>query len=138
MINTLVIIDWDDTLFPTTWIQRNNIKLQSNSDRIANYRLFAKLDDAIYNVLRELKAHGKVIIITNAMHGWVKMCLDVLPKSNTIIYDDIDVISARSKYHQKGNTDIYHWKNRAFKDESDAVIKKAGISNIISIGEKKS
>ena len=29
--STLIILDWDDTLFPTSWVNKNNIEIMNNS-----------------------------------------------------------------------------------------------------------
>jgi hypothetical protein len=37
-LTNIFIIDWDDTLFPTTWVNCNGINL-NDSNSISNYKL---------------------------------------------------------------------------------------------------
>ena len=37
---TLIILDWDDTLFPTSWISKNNIEFLSNENKDLLYNKF--------------------------------------------------------------------------------------------------
>ena len=37
-LTNIFIIDWDDTLFPTTWISKNNINL-ADINSISNYKI---------------------------------------------------------------------------------------------------
>ena len=48
---SVVFIDWDDTLFPTTWINKNNINIKN----IKNYKVFIKLDQYIFMLLNQIK-----------------------------------------------------------------------------------
>ena len=38
-MKNIIFIDWDDTLFPTTWIHNNNIDC-TNKEDINKYKLF--------------------------------------------------------------------------------------------------
>ena len=49
--NTLIILDWDDTMFPTSWVTSNKINVNNTND-IENYKLtFVELDQILYQLL---------------------------------------------------------------------------------------
>jgi len=135
--NNIIIIDWDDTLYPTTWINKNKINF---TDKIIkeNYMLFLKdLDNSISNLLINLNRRSDIYIITNASISWINTCLISLPKTeNTINNGNIRKISARDIYQSKYQAK--DWKILTFsnliKDISNKVDNN-DILNIISLGD---
>ncbi len=131
--NSLVILDWDNTLFPTTWVTKNYINLNDIEIRNRYLDFFSELDTLIYNLLKKISEYSKVIIVTNALPIWIKISSNVLPKTQYIL-KSIKVVSARKNY-QKVNSDINEWKKLAFKDEVDLELDIKKIQNIVSIGD---
>src|SRR5438132_10051267 len=70
--NTLIIIDWDDTLYPTTWIVENNIDLTDPKSRYKYIKYFENLDNQLSEALGHMMTLGEVLIITNAMLEWIE------------------------------------------------------------------
>lgn len=134
MNTTLVILDWDDTLFPTTWISKNNIDLHRplNDTHVNN---FVELDKTVYNFLKFLKPFGIVVIITNAFPGWVTLSSSHLPLTHKYINDNITVVSARLEFEKLYPSNSYLWKNKAFKQYITNTMSDKSIHNIISIGD---
>ena len=78
---TLIILDWDDTLFPTSWISKNNIEFLSNENKDLLYnKFFYKLDIKLVNLFTKMNKCGKIIIITNALLNWIDMSISILPQ----------------------------------------------------------
>jgi hypothetical protein len=127
--NTLFILDWDDTLFPTSWIIRNGISFQQN---IKLYIWFDRLDRLLNTLLNKLLSIGNVIIITNAMTVWINMSSQFLPITSRTL-KHIRIISARDLYG-KITDDNNAWKIMSFKNEIPKIIKN-DFANIISIGD---
>lgn len=123
---TLIIMDWDDTLFPTSWVVNNNINMANSQEFHKHKTYFEILDKYLSNVLERAKCLGKAIIITNAMPEWIQIATMHLPKTS-ICLTAIDVISARQLYQEKHNMD--NWKKMAFKNEN------ANYDNILSFGD---
>ena len=134
-INTLIILDWDDTLFPTTWIMKKNVNLNDAKIRqkIINSSLLTELDNILYLFLKKLQEYGKIIIVTNALPIWVKISSSILPKTAKLL-KDIKIVSARKNYKQISNN-IMDWKKLAFKNEVSREMTKNNINNIISVGD---
>lgn len=131
--NSLVILDWDNTLFPTTWVTKNYINLNDIEVRNRYLDFFSELDTLIYNLLKKISEYSKVILVTNALPIWIKISSNVLPKTQYIL-KNIKVVSARKNY-QKVNSDINEWKKLAFKDEVDFELDIKKFQNIVSIGD---
>lgn len=137
---TLIILDWDDTLFPTTWVTSNDINIRnlnmSNSKSIISY--FSHVDNELDHLLRTLLKCGHVAIVTNAMLNWINISSNILPRTSKILANknkgfDIEVVSARGSYQAQSN-DPMDWKKLAFAE----IIKNSKfrkINNIISIGD---
>ena len=54
-LTNIFIIDWDDTLFPTSWISKNNIEFLSNENKDLLYnKFFYKLDIKLVNLFTKM------------------------------------------------------------------------------------
>jgi len=134
---TLIILDWDDTLFPTTWITTNNINIKNGitDKNIINY--FNLVDKELYKLLTKLMSYGTVIIITNAMINWINISVTLLKQTNSLLRLNkssrapILVISARETHGSE--PDPNQWKKKTFID----IIQQYHYNknNIISIGD---
>lgn len=125
--NTLIIIDWDDTLYPTSWIKNNDVA--------KNARKMEKLDGLIARFLKDASGYGLVIIITNATYMWVNNTLKTLPLTNKVFDDyNIEIISARENYMDITNQ-IAQWKEYAFRDVVVNNLARHTTQHIISIGD---
>ena len=131
--NTLVILDWDNTLFPTTWVSKNFINLHNTEIRDKYLEFFSELDDLLFNLLKKISYKSKIIIVTNAMPLWIKISSCVLPKTQNLL-NYIKVVSARKNY-QKVSSDYTEWKKLAFNAEVKNQLNIKDKQNIISIGD---
>lgn len=132
--NTLIILDWDDTIYPTSWTIENKIDQNNYYARLKYSAYFETLDIQISKTLRKLLKYGEVVIITNAMLDWIEISTSALPHTSRVL-KKIRVISARQQF--QGKASMVEWKKNAFND----VIALAGTgtkiayNNIISIGD---
>lgn len=129
---TLIILDWDDTLFPTSWVMDNNLDLTDPSVRATFNIKFEELDNILYKFLCRMSKLGKVIIITNAMPEWVHLSGSLLRNTNGIL-KKITIISARKEHHQ--HEEMKNWKKLCFLDELIKHNVKYKTNNVISIGD---
>lgn len=130
--NTLIIIDWDDTLYPTSWMAENNVDITNPKSRYKYIQYFEKLDEHLSLLLDHTKTLGDVIIITNALPEWVDLSVSVLPKTRRSLVG-IDIVSARKMYqHKRKMTD---WKKLTFLDVITYKSKKRQYHNILSLGD---
>jgi hypothetical protein len=130
--NTLIIIDWDDTLYPTSWTMENGIDLTDPRSRTTYMAQFEKLDDNLSSALSHMTTLGEVIIITNAMPEWIELSVSVLPKTKKCL-KKIEVISARLRYQNK--TKMNDWKKYTFQEEIIFRSQNKKYHNIMSLGD---
>jgi hypothetical protein len=141
-LTNIFIIDWDDTLFPTTWVNANGISL-SDANSVSNYKLyFLELDKTLSKFLDSFNKIGDIYIVTNANIKWIKSCLGVLNSTrNAIIKNKIRIVSARDSYSQVNNSPT-EWKILTFQDILEDIVKKITLNlkpntclNILSLGD---
>lgn len=133
---TLVIFDWDDTLFPTTWTVSNNINLSDDGISTHNKFIvhFSKLDMLLYKLLSECLKFGTVIIVTNAVLKWITMSSSMLPNTQNL-FKNIQIISARDMYQKQYPDKPELWKKIVFQDLVSKYFDKYPFQHIISIGD---
>jgi len=132
---TKIIFDWDDTLYPTTWITSNSYLIENPSDASENIKdYFKQLSNLILFVIRYAKRYGEVIIITNAQEIWIEKSCCLMPEL-LLFLKTIDVISSQDKW--KHLTPLPEkWKEYEFLEIAKKFIKSnKSIIKIICIGD---
>jgi len=123
--STLFILDWDDTLFPTSWITQHNINITSLFFENDKFKI---LDNILSSFLLTISNLGDIVIITNAYTEWVNFSSRIVPTSRNII-NNIRIISARQQFNSV-SPNTMDWKKFAFLNEN-----LTKYNNIISIGD---
>lgn len=127
---TLIILDWDDTLFPTSWFVKNKKNLMESDNNFPN------LDLLLNDILSNLRKYGQVAIVTNATAKWIIATSDILPKTQTLLKNnDIFVISARDIEQGTYPKNIDMWKKKVFEKLVGQYFMGYNLQNIISIGD---
>lgn len=124
---TLIIVDWDDTLLPTTWLTWNKEVDLRNSN----------FGGIVRDFLKKATELGQVVIITNADPSWVYETSELYLPEILYYLRVIPICSAR-QFAQNSPNDMLHWKYRAF----NCVIQQfsnsfEGMKNIVSIGDSQ-
>lgn len=132
---TLIILDWDDTLFPTTWAVKNKIDFSGKTNNQTVKQYFANLDTLLYNILSYLSEYGQVVVITNATAKWIVITSELLPETQKLLKQKVLVISARDLEQEKYPNDIAVWKKIVFSRVVDKYFMGNNLQNIISIGD---
>lgn len=139
---TKTILDFDDTLFPSTWCNKNMINL-NDVESVSSYKLyFIELDKTVSDFLINLQKYGEIYIVTNANIKWIKACLNILPHTKkAIMENNIRIVSARDLYSQTLSSPT-EWKINTFKDILTDVTQKLPqksncntFLNVVSIGD---
>lgn len=160
---TVLVVDWDDTLCPSHVIKTSQPYLNyfKPCPDDPKYKVpLGRLSSAVIKFLRLASQFGKVIILTNAQPGWVQVsCRNFLPGVWSVICDlEIDVVYAReyspeyissrygssvvngTNYEYDYNRDIcQQWKERAMFDHLAkfySKYSKQSWKNLISIGDQ--
>jgi hypothetical protein len=135
----LIILDWDDTLFPTSHL---NPVDESQYDHLAEKykKLLAEVEDQAIKLLQNCLKESKVVIVTNAKKGWVEYSSSkFMPRLHSILMKFVRVISARVEYEDHYPTETMKWKELAFQKlwHEKNFLEKGAIVNLIAIGDSE-
>jgi len=137
--STLIIFDWDDTLLPTAWLQRQDVLHGLGGTLLASQqKMLRKLAKSAAATLSAAKRLGKVVIVTNAWEGWVeKSCARFLPALMPVLRG-VAVFSARAAF-DNGARSPADWKCHMFSRTLAAFFSRGGPSarqfNVVSVGD---
>jgi len=138
--HVLHLVDWDDTILPTTWLSRQGLL---NGRAVASEEQQAKLTslaEAAASTLEAAASIGRVVIVTNAAEGWVQQsCLRFLPTLVPVL-QELTIVSARSIFERQGIRCPTERKRGAFDREvegmADAFLDDLGASlSLVAIGD---
>lgn len=125
---SLVLLDWDDTLLPTTDIAQAEKQQQALPQE--DLEQYAQV---VAETLR-LLAGGRIVVVTNATEGWVDAtCVRHLPQLAPLLAD-VEVVSARATFEPLGY-DQKEWKRQMFAMQLRQHIAKGGARSVLSIGD---
>lgn len=130
-----IIIDWDDSLFPTSWVTNKKLDLKTKQAHHTHSIIFSELDNVVYNLLKTIGEHGKILIVTNASLTWFNTSLKILPNVSTFIKKNVPVFSARDIYSSKYPNDQLKWKKLLYIKLLQPMAQQGNIKNIVSIGD---
>ena len=139
--NTVTVLDWDDTLIPSSWLKDQGL---TSASLIDGWGITKDMVDAcdeiapyVKDVVQKAQEYGKVFIVTNGTRGWVeKACQIFMPSISKFILG-LPIISAADLYGHFSRDPI-SWKRMAFRRD---VLDKAfgrmpmGRGMFISIGD---
>lgn len=131
--DTLIIYDWDDTLYPNTYLTKgyvDNIQCPAVQNNLRTLELIN------VQLLQRSLNLGTVIIVTNSSQRRMeRTCQDTMPKVWELIQrKNIRYISARdilSPY----TADPYEWKAEVFDNEVLSLMQKSSKPQLVSIGD---
>eukprot|EP00443_Scrippsiella_acuminata_P010751 CAMPEP_0115216686 /NCGR_PEP_ID=MMETSP0270-20121206/25467_1 /TAXON_ID=71861 /ORGANISM="Scrippsiella trochoidea, Strain CCMP3099" /LENGTH=275 /DNA_ID=CAMNT_0002630533 /DNA_START=65 /DNA_END=892 /DNA_ORIENTATION=+ len=140
---TLLILDWDDTLFPTAWIEAQGLSLAEDSvPSEAQAEQLEEMAERASLTVQVAKSHGTVVIVTNAEHGWIELSCQKFMPTLVPVLEDIKILSARSQWECKGVAQPSAWKLLTFHGEIDLFFGGCGSGgdegtrrNIVSVGD---
>lgn len=132
---TLLIYDWDDTLFPSCWVQDMNLSFFKPPPNIDSVKVpLQKLEKLVAALLTTSLQLGEVVIVTNAQDPWVETsCRNFMPGLAPLL-QKIPVRYAHSIYMALGlgSTEEVHPAIAAATKELEQQASEA--SNIAEVG----
>lgn len=163
--NTVLILDWDDTIFPTTWIRQDlglhwkhslDSQVKDGPDKQEVEKLLATFCAKVRIFLKAACSIAHVVIVTLARNPWIQQSADNFVKGLPELMKEmnIKVVYARdyiTKSMQEEfakiefkttEQELNHWtqaKARAMQAEIEAHYKahNATWKNIISFGDSE-
>ena len=116
--STVTVLDWDDTLIPSTWLKEQGLTGAALADR---FGITKEMVDAceevapyVQRVIQKAQEYGKVFIITNGTHGWVENSCGLFMPSIRNLVLSLPIISAADLYRYFSKDPI-SWKRMAFR-----------------------
>ena len=120
--NHLVILDWDDTLFPTSWLSTiKNINPELNNYELYNQNkvIFNELWYLVKNLIKTMSTYAQVKIVSNGSNEWIKKISQVYYIGHREFMNKHNV-SIQSAREYKNNKFIFKnqgaWKVNLFRD----------------------
>jgi hypothetical protein len=116
--STVTVLDWDDTLIPSTWLKDQGLSGAALADKfgITKEMVEACEEVAVHvqRVIQKAQDYGKVFIITNGTHGWVENSCGLFMPSIRNLVLSLPIISAADLYRYFSKDPI-SWKRMAFR-----------------------
>jgi len=138
---TLLIFDYDDTLFPTSFLAHHGYRLDGPDASPDVQAVLDEYSEFVEKSLLEASEHGQVVILTNAETGWIELTSQkFLPRLSELLVT-FPLVSARSTYEPLGITSPFQWKLKAFESviedhyASLAAKNMSCIRNVLSFGD---
>jgi len=138
--SSIVIFDWDDTLFPTTALDPGG-NLDDSVHQLSEHLPWHELAEcaaAALQALRAARTVGDVLIVTNSDHGWVHETAARWPHL-AVELCGIPVISARSIFAPQGISSPKERKELCFRRIVECfhsgLAGSRGVQSLVSIGD---
>mmetsp|Transcript_73466 Transcript_73466/g.204089 ORF Transcript_73466/g.204089 Transcript_73466/m.204089 type:complete len:601 (-) Transcript_73466:114-1916(-) len=125
---TLIVFDWDDTLFCTSFVN------QHSGFHIRTSKRMQAVASATRQLLETAQRLGRTFIITNAAEEWVYRCSFTFAKELLPVLEGVDIISARDLYEDLFPHQAFKWKVFAFL-ELRRRVEFHGIKNFLVFGD---
>merc|ERR1719199_1490659 len=113
----LVIVDWDDTVLPTTYLIQlgigHNVKACEVPPAVRN--ALRKYAYRVKETFKLLEEHGKVVIVTNAKAGWIELsCCTFLPEIEALVRSFPRISAQPAECRENEEIIPAKWKEDAF------------------------
>ena len=136
--NSLIIFDWDDTLFPTSFLAKigyfseNIFLVEKEQEKII--KKLEQIEKKIIELINISLTKGEVYIITNAAFGWVEYTSKKFYPNFYKMLDKIKIISARRECENIFPNEVQEWKMQTFLNLRKNFDNNL-VTNIICLGD---
>ena len=140
----VIFVDWDDTLFPTSELLAQTYLVDSSHPQRSQLpakvaQQVREVEDSVLKFLRSCQTRGTVVIVTNAMRGWVSRLTQwCMPRVGIHLRSGgIRVVYAR-ECAASDPDDVSTWKQQSFLLETEAArarLSKPRPLNVVSVGD---
>lgn len=136
--NSLIIFDWDDTLFPTSFLAKigyfseNIFLVEKEQEKII--KKLEQIEKKIIELINISLTKGEVYIITNAAFGWVEYTSKKFYPNFYKMLDKIKIISARRECENTFPNEVQEWKMQTFLNLRKNFDNNL-VTNIICLGD---
>lgn len=129
----IAILDYDDTLFPTT----SYLQYEKDNRLDSFKREMAEIDQRLCSFLERLEKKYKIVIVSNGEYRWIiESATEYMPYVARK-FKDYQIVSARDAYGNTKDENYELWKPSAIMHYvTDPQIAKS-VTNIMGIGDSK-
>jgi hypothetical protein len=131
----VIFLDWDDTLFPSSYLASKGYRLESEFVSEEVLRQLKLVEAWVERLLDYLATKGDVYVITNAETGWVELSSAKFIPDLADRVKMLDITSARSKYESMFPNSPLKWKFYAFKDKLITDLGPNDNVQVLSLGD---
>lgn len=132
--NTVIFVDWDDTLLCSSYLSGAGYRLDSEDDSLGVIdRELKELETSVTALLKLAMSYGDVHVVTNAETGWVQLSAKKFLPGIVPVLEQVKVLSARSTYETLYPDSPVKWKFYAFQEKLGTECKSS--RNVISFGD---
>eukprot|EP00929_Paragymnodinium_shiwhaense_P008088 TRINITY_DN112006_c0_g1_i1.p1 TRINITY_DN112006_c0_g1~~TRINITY_DN112006_c0_g1_i1.p1 ORF type:complete len:371 (+),score=95.82 TRINITY_DN112006_c0_g1_i1:96-1208(+) len=137
---TLVILDWDDTLCPSSELMYQlGLSVAGTPPQEEVAAQLAELTKAAKALIEQcLELADKVVIVTNGTQGWVDSCAKAWMPGLLDLIEKVEVTSARSIWEPHGITCPTKWKEREFQnlvEKFRCTYQRESWKHLITVGD---
>lgn len=147
-LNSLILLDWDDTLLPSSWLARRKSSSdarKSGQPESVNWvdkdteRLLGDVANNACELIHTAAFFGRVVIVTNAEVGWVELSGNMYLPSvmDALRQCRVTIISARAEYESLTRQHPIQWKIEAFRVLLRSITPSSATCNVVSIGDSE-
>ena len=133
-INSIIFLDWDDTLFCTNIIMKYGYDLEINKYPKNILIEISFLEIYVLNFLEKVIKKGDVYIISNSLIGWIEYCCQRFYPNVLPLLKKIKIFYSKINYKKKHPKCGLMWKRECFNEIANEYNLDLP-SNIISIGD---
>ena len=136
--NNLLIFDYDDTLFPTSYLAQKGYRLDGPDASPELQRILDEYCLVVKKTLLTAREYGNVVVVTNAETGWIELTSQKFIPTLSSLLETFPLVSARSIYEPLGISSPFQWKVRAFESvifEHFSVAASDNARHVISFGD---
>jgi len=116
----ITFLDYDNTILCSYYLQKQGFKFSTLSDNKNVEKIqqeLSALSDKLIDMIKIIKKHSKLFIVTNAETGWAEYTLEkLLPNVFKEIDGIVDIVSARTKYEPEFPDNPVMWKKSVMMD----------------------
>lgn len=137
--NSIILFDWDDTLFCSSYLTKKKVLLNKKSMEDLGPKFkekILKVEAQVLNILKISISFGDTFIITNATRLWVEFSCSLIYPSVLEVLSKVNIISARDNYERIFPNQPKKWKLQTFKDLTKGYNRNI-VTNIICIGDSE-
>jgi len=137
---TVLIFDWDDTVFPSSWVQDQGLRLEGEFELSeSQQKELGELARLAAETLSLAKRLGTLVLVTNAERGWIELSCQKFMPALCPSLENVKLLSARTQYESPVVNSPFEWKLRAFESEIERILSVEQDchrrKNVVSVGD---